>query len=419
MPPALVTEDYYMVLEVGQTASLELVIKSYKRLALKLHPDRNTRHDATEAFQLLGRAYETLKDETKRREYDLKYPTIRRSGPSSQTAQTPPASTPRSGAFSDAVDIVSLQKLKQARSARWRTEKKVFDSSIFELQRDVRRLEQEIKNLDSIVAAEAAAEAQKNSWGTWLLSSIYKTAEDTEEERSRKDIERQERKLEKDWKERRLGVRKADLKKEESLLRNAEGKVDAANLADTRMIQMIQGRIWLREQKEREENDRIERERIAKIWKQKQEQREKKEREAAEAWRTRQAEEREAAEAWRTRWAEERAAEQKRREDESKEFRKRYANATLPGSRYSFATEGSTSEAPISTCHHDCWWPKVQGRTACPKCYESWNYLLQCPGCTMQACPKCQAAIRPRMPRNTNRRTPLRTSSRDYFNNDY
>jgi hypothetical protein len=312
--------------------------------------------------------------------------------------------------------------LKQERSARWRTEKNVFDSSIFELQRDVRRLEQEIKNLDSIVAAEAAAEAQKNSWGAWLLSPIYKTAEDTEEEKSRKDIERQERKLEKDWKERRLELRKADLKKEESRLRDAEGKVDAANLADTRKIQVIQDRIWLREQRERQESDRIERERLAKIRKQQQEQREKKEREAAEALRTRQAEEREAAEAWRTRWAEERAAEQKRRDDDSREFRERYANATGPRSRYSFATEGSTSEAPISTCHHDGWWPKVQGRTACPKCYKSWSYLLQCPGCTMQACPKCQASIRPRMPRNTartNRRTPLRASSPDYFYNDY
>ncbi|OBT83448.1 hypothetical protein VE02_07875 [Pseudogymnoascus sp. 03VT05] len=406
MPPALVTEDYYRVLEVGQTASLELIIKSYKRLALKLHPDRNTKHDATEAFQLLGEAYETLKDESKRREYDLKYPTIRRSGPSSQTTQTPPVSTPRSGAFSDAVDIVALQKLKQERSARWRTEKKVFDSSIFELQRDVRRLEQEIKNLDSIVAAEAAAEAKKNSWGTWLLSPMYKTAEDSEDEKARKDIERQERKLEKDWKERRLGVRKADLEKEESLLRNAEEKVDAADLADTKMIQTIQGRIWLREQRERQENDRIERERLAKIRKQQQEQQEKKEREAEEAWRTR--------------WAEERAAEQKRREDESKEFRKRYANASLPGSRYSFATEGSPSEAPISTCHHDGWWPKVQGRKPCPKCYGSWSYLLQCPGCTMQACPKCQASIRPRIQRNTNRRAaPLRASSPDYFYNDY
>ena len=42
-----------MVLEVNQTATLECIIKSYKRLALKLHPDRNTKQDATAAFQLV------------------------------------------------------------------------------------------------------------------------------------------------------------------------------------------------------------------------------------------------------------------------------------------------------------------------------------------------------------------------------
>ena len=42
-----------MVLEVNQTATLEFIIKSYKRLALKLHPDRNSKQDATAAFQLV------------------------------------------------------------------------------------------------------------------------------------------------------------------------------------------------------------------------------------------------------------------------------------------------------------------------------------------------------------------------------
>ncbi|ELR02307.1 hypothetical protein VC83_06440 [Pseudogymnoascus destructans] len=401
MAPALVTEDYYMALEVGQTASPELVIKSYRRLALKLHPDRNTKHDATEAFQLLGRAYDTLKDETKRQAYDSIYPTITRSGPYSQTTQTPhpaPASTPQSGALSEAAQIAALQKSKQERSACWRTEENVFDSSIFELRRDVRRLEQEIKDLDSIVAAEAAAEAQKNSWGTWLLSSIQKKAEDTEKEKERKDRERQERKIMKDMKERRLGLKKADLKKVESLLQSAKKEVDTADLVDTRRIQVIQDRIRAREKRERQDNERVARERIARIRKQQQEQREKQEREAAEACKIRQ--------------AEERAAEQKRQEeqarrwqkindDEAKEYRKRYANVNHP--RYSFGTERSAREASVSTCHHGGWWRKIQGRTACPKCYVSWNYLLQCPGCMMKACAGCQAAIRPSMPRNTAR----------------
>lgn len=53
MAPSPITEDYYMVLEVEQTAAPEVIVKSYKRLALKLHPDRNIKYNATEAFQLV------------------------------------------------------------------------------------------------------------------------------------------------------------------------------------------------------------------------------------------------------------------------------------------------------------------------------------------------------------------------------
>ena len=53
MAPSAITDDYYVVLEVEQTATRELITKSYRRLARKLHPDRNPNQNATEAFQLV------------------------------------------------------------------------------------------------------------------------------------------------------------------------------------------------------------------------------------------------------------------------------------------------------------------------------------------------------------------------------
>lgn len=107
-----------------------------------------------------------------------------------------------------------------------------YDTSITKLQTDIRRLEQEIKNLTSIAAAEAAEDVQENSWGTWLLSPFYKRAEESEEDKARKDRGRQERQIEEDMKERQLDMKTTNLKKEEDLLKRAKDQVEAANLLD-------------------------------------------------------------------------------------------------------------------------------------------------------------------------------------------
>jgi curved DNA-binding protein CbpA/DNA-directed RNA polymerase subunit RPC12/RpoP len=73
MARAVVTEDYYAILEVSQFASLDSIRESYKKLALKFHPDKNKEESATSDFQLLVKAWETLKDGAKRAEYDRAY----------------------------------------------------------------------------------------------------------------------------------------------------------------------------------------------------------------------------------------------------------------------------------------------------------------------------------------------------------
>ena len=62
--------SYYSVLGVPATAAQDDIKKAYRRLALKLHPDKNQAPDAEEKFKELGEAYETLSDIGKRQAYD-------------------------------------------------------------------------------------------------------------------------------------------------------------------------------------------------------------------------------------------------------------------------------------------------------------------------------------------------------------
>lgn len=66
--------DHYATLEVSQTADLDTIRKAYQRLAKLKHPDKNPDNPkATENFQKLQEAYETLSEPSKRSIYDAKY----------------------------------------------------------------------------------------------------------------------------------------------------------------------------------------------------------------------------------------------------------------------------------------------------------------------------------------------------------
>jgi molecular chaperone DnaJ len=63
--------DYYEILSISKNASGEEIKKSYRRLALKYHPDRNPGDKETEEhFKEAAEAYEVLRDPEKREIYD-------------------------------------------------------------------------------------------------------------------------------------------------------------------------------------------------------------------------------------------------------------------------------------------------------------------------------------------------------------
>ncbi|MEM9543459.1 MAG: DnaJ C-terminal domain-containing protein [Cyanobacteria bacterium P01_E01_bin.42] len=64
-------KDYYAILGVSKTSSAEEIKKSFRKLALKYHPDRNPGDKKAEArFKEISEAYEVLSDSDKRKKYD-------------------------------------------------------------------------------------------------------------------------------------------------------------------------------------------------------------------------------------------------------------------------------------------------------------------------------------------------------------
>ncbi len=64
-------QDYYALLEVTREATADDMKRSYRKLAMKFHPDRNPGDKAAEAkFKEISEAYEVLRDDTKRAAYD-------------------------------------------------------------------------------------------------------------------------------------------------------------------------------------------------------------------------------------------------------------------------------------------------------------------------------------------------------------
>src|SRR3982751_896208 len=67
-------KNYYIILGIKNTASLEEVKLAFRKLAKKYHPDKNQEdHTAEVFFKEIQEAYEVLSNAEKRKKYDLKF----------------------------------------------------------------------------------------------------------------------------------------------------------------------------------------------------------------------------------------------------------------------------------------------------------------------------------------------------------
>lgn len=65
--------NYYQVLGLNRkdNPTKDDIKKAYRKLAKEWHPDRNKSEEATGKFQEIQKAYDTLYDDNKRKEYDM------------------------------------------------------------------------------------------------------------------------------------------------------------------------------------------------------------------------------------------------------------------------------------------------------------------------------------------------------------
>lgn len=384
----------------------------------------------------LNEAYETLKDDEKRRTYNAIYSSIKKikqETAASQNSQHDHSTSSSVGETqSHKAAIKTLQRNKTERTERWSKTRKIYNDAIFELNRDIRNIQSAFSSLEDVEKAILKEEADKKSWTTWLISPLYSKRVDTQEEKEQKERERIERLHTKHFKQRKLQAKQSELKGYEDLQREKLRELEIANRKDEMSISALQELIRAQQIREQREKERLEREAQEKTWREWRAEQVKDQARQKEERRRQETKAREA-QAKRAKELEDERRRQQMREQLARDNEiKRYEEVVKREALYAkkaaeFAESRRRARADQSTrvanCSHDGWWNKVIVHSACDTCSTSgFGYLLECPTCHMKACASCQSILLPPLKRGrrgkTQRhipRTPSPPSDYEYY----
>lgn len=370
-----VNVDYYAVLEIFNTATLENITKSYRRLVKIRHPDRNiNKDDSTAVFQLvspypylvklpalkqsrpltrfmkLQNAYETLSDPEKRRAYDAQWKGIRHSLRAKQVsdrrrAMTAAAENRRK--LEEANERQARQNAQKRHVQELENTKSVYCDDIVEVHKMINKTITDLKRLEDYGNEQYIKQQEKPAgWLLYLASLFHCKIEETQEQKQAREIEQVQRDVAKTTKQSELLEQEAKLQKLQDALEKVQIEIErekktavAEKLAETK-------------------------------------------RAAAEAAATAE------------------ATTRKTRQTPSSRKPSSPGNPPASSSRTSFDASKSGSgsgsgSAGKGLCQHQRFWPKVEGRQHCRRCRTFQRlFAFECPDCGTIACASCRQFLR-------------------------
>ena len=136
--------DYYEVLEVTKTATVEEIKKAYRKKAIQYHPDKNPGDkEAEEKFKEAAEAYDVLSNPDKRSRYD----------------QFGHAGVSGAAGIAKLPNLAALQSEYEALQAQ----KEALYADYGKLKKKVREYDIIKQNIDSILQADRQPEREKGT----------------------------------------------------------------------------------------------------------------------------------------------------------------------------------------------------------------------------------------------------------------